>query len=454
MQLLKRHKRDLTLAGIVLATLVALVIIAAPSTTPAAPKASVGEILGTGSRGATAQTGGAALTDSQIAAYQDKLKVKSDDTTSNARLGLAYLQKAREVSDPTYYGKAEAVFKKALEIDPKNAEAMGGLGSLALSRHQFAEALDWGRKAQEARPGLSYNYGVVGDALVELGRYDEAVQVVQQMVDMRPDVSSYARVSYLRELYGKYDGAIEAMQEAVAAGGPTLENRAWVTYQLGMLYFNKNDLAQAEASFNQALLMMPDYVYGQAGLARIKAAKGDLEGAISLYAKITQRIPLTEFIIEYGDMLNATGKTTEAGRQYDLVRAIQKIYTQNGVNTDMEMALFDADHQQNLPLALEHARQQVTARPSIKASDVLAWTLYQTGDYAAARETSQKALRLGTQDALSFFHAGMIASKLGQTDEARTYLDKALSINPNFSFLHASEARKTLAGLGGPVAAK
>ncbi len=292
------------------------------------------------------------------------------------------------------------------------------------------------------------------DGLVELGRYDEAVKVVQQMVDLRPNISSYARVSYIRELYGKYEPAVEAMIQAIKAGAPVGENRAYVTYQLGNLYYNHNNLDKAQEVFQEALDVVPNYEYAQAGMARIKAARGDLNGAISLLSEVTQRFPLQEFLIDLGDIYNLAGKTAEANKQYDLLRAISKIYNANGVDTDLETALFDADHKNNLPQALEKAQKVFAERPSIKAADALAWTLYQTGDYAGAAKASQQSLKLGTQDALFFFHAGMIQAKLGQNNEARTFLEKALTLNPNFSFLHAPEAKKVLNGFGGALASK
>ncbi len=453
MQLLKRYRREAIIAGGVLITLAALLIITLPGIKPNKPDASLSQVLGSGNRSAVGAPANAQTTDTQISVYQDKLR-KKPDTDSYAKLGLAYLQKAREAGDPTFYTKAEGVLKKALELDANNAEALGGLGSLSLSRHQFAQALEWGQKAQKLRSYTSYNYGVVADALVELGRYDEAAQTVQQMVDLRPDISSYARVSYQRELHGQYEAAIEAMKQAVAARGPAAENLAWVTYQLGMLYFNRNKLEQAEASFQEALNTLPNYVYAQAGMARVKAARGDLGGAIGLYNQVTQRMPLPEFLIELGDMNTLANRADDAKKQYDLVRAIQKIYAENGVDTDLEMALFDTDHSYNLPEALAKAKQEYQARPSIKAADVLAWTLYKTGDYTGAAEASKQALRLNTQDPLALYHAGMIATKQGKTDEAKNYLEQALTLNPSFSFLHATEARKTLGDLGGVAAGK
>jgi tetratricopeptide (TPR) repeat protein len=387
------------------------------------------------------------LTDQQIEAYQQKLK-KSEDTASYAKLGQAYLQKAREIGDPVYYSKAEQVFKRALELDANNVEAMGGMGALALSRHQFTEALEWGEKARTLKPFIAYNYGVIVDAQVELGRYDDATKTLQAMVDLRPDISSYSRVSYLRELYGKTDGAIEAMKQAVQAGSPTPEGTSWVLYQLGNLYFNKNDLTTAETAYLQALTVSPNYVYAQAGMAKLTAARGNFEAAISQLEDVTRRMPLPEFVILLGDVYTAAGKTDAANRQYELVRQIERIYKANGVVTDLDMALFDADHAHNLPESLARVRQQYKLRPDIKAADALAWTLYQSGDYNAALEYSTKALQLGTQDSLYLYHHGMILAKLGKTSEARATLQKALDLNPHFSFRHAANARTAIANLG------
>lgn len=445
MQLIKRHKREAALVGVMVVTMVVLLIIIAFPAAPTTPKASLGELFGNTNRVAPAGGSVANLTDQQIASYQEKVRANPNTTVDQARLGLAYLQKAREVGDPTYYNKAEAVFKKTLELDPKNVEALGGMGSLYLSRHQFARGLEYGQQALVLKQS-SYNYGVITDGLVELGRYDEATETVQKMVNLRPDISSYSRVSYIRELYGEYDGAIEAMKEAVDAGAPKTENRAYVTYQLGNLYFNRGEVDQAEKVYTEALAMFPDYFYAQTGLAKVEASRGNFDKAIEIYLKVTQRLPLSEFIIELGDLYSLTNRLELAQKQYDLVRAIQKIYRENGVNTDMEMALFEADHNNDLPQALERARQEYAARPSIKAADVLAWTLYKSGDYQGASDASKQALKLGTLDRLAFFHAGMIAAKLGQKDEARQFLQKAL-VNPSFSFLHAAEARKTLLSL-------
>jgi Tfp pilus assembly protein PilF len=386
----------------------------------------------------------ASTTDSQVETLQTKLKQNPDDERAYVLLGLAYLQKVRETGDPTYYGKTEEALSRALDLQPDDFAAMIQMGALSLSRHQFREALAWGEKARAISPGTALIYGVIGDAQIELGQYDAALETFQTMVDMRPDLSSYSRASYIRELHGDVDGAIEAMQRAVQAGGPNAENTNWTRVQLGNLYFNSGRVAEAETQYEEALTLYPGYIHAIAGLARVQAARGEYDQAIKLYIEATNKIPLPEYVIALGDVYKAAGRSQEAQQQFSLVGVMERLYAANGVDSDLEIALFDADHDQNLKETLTLARKAYANRPSIYGADVLAWTLYKTGNYTEAKKYSQESLRLGTRDALKLFHAGMIALKLGDKVKASDYLDQALTINPHFSILYADEARKTL----------
>lgn len=385
--------------------------------------------------------------DDQIGALQDRLRAHSNDGTAATTLGDAYLLKVRETGDPSYYPKAEQLFKHALDLNDKDFDAMAGLGTLALARHDFAQGLAWGQRAIAISAFFPAAYGVIGDAQIELGRYDEAVKTFQQMVNMRPDLTSYSRVSYARELYGDTPGAIDAMQRAAVAGAGRPENVAWTQAQLGNLSFNQGDLDRATAQYNASLATLDGYVYGLAGLARVAAARGDLPGAIGLYTRAIQTMPLPEFVIALGDVYSVAGQPAAAAKEYALVDAMEQLYRQNGVDTDVEMALFAADHDRTLDQALKQARAEYAKRPSIRVADVLAWTLYKTGNAQEAAKYSQEALRLGTKDALMHFHAGMIEAALGHRDAAIGYLQQALAINPNFSILYAPKAQAELTRL-------
>lgn len=382
--------------------------------------------------------------DVQIQALQDQLRSHPDDWQAYGQLGLAYLQKARESGDPTYYQKTEEALDKALSFQADDYASIAAQGTLALARHDFASALEWGESARQINPSRAYAYGVIADAQIELGRYAEAIQTLQAMVDLRPDISSYSRVSYARELHGDTAGAIEMMQRAVDSGTPNSENTAWVRTQLAALYFNTGDLEQAELEYQRTLLDRPNYVYALAGLGRVRAAQGEMGEAIELLEQAVRVMPLPEFVITLGDLYQITGQQEAADRQYKLVATLEQLYRANGVDMDMEIALFHADHDQNLEETVNLARKAYLNRPSIHGADALAWALYKSGDYTEAQTYAEEALQLGTKDALKLFHAGMIALAVGDEAGAREYLEQVLAINPHFSILHADEAGRML----------
>jgi len=392
-----------------------------------------------------AAPGGLAAT---ISSLQSRLREARDDWRSYASLGLAYLQQARITADPSFYDKAEGVLRRSLELKGSgNYEAMLGLGSLAATRHDFSGALEWGRRAKSVDPYSAEARGLIGDALIELGRYRAGVSAYQDMIDLRPGLSAYARVSYARELTGDTKGAIAAMKLADQAATGSPHDGAWVGYQLGELHFGQGRLDQARRAYAKGAALAPDYLLNTAGLAKIAAARGHHARAASLLESVVAQYPSPELLILAGDVNSLAGRHAKAREMYELVRVTERLYAAGGVDTDLEMALFNADHGVALGDALADARAQYRKRPSILVADALAWTLYANGRYDAARRKATEALRLGTKSALLNYHAGMIAFRGGRAAEARRHLAEALALNPDFSFIHADSARSTLARL-------
>lgn len=383
-------------------------------------------------------------TDGLIAGLQRRLKENPKDFSSHIDLANAYLQKVRENGDPSLYAKAEELLDRAEKLEPHDPELFATRGILALARHDFAGALELGEKALALNPDTARYYGIVGDAQIELGRYEEAVGSYQEMINHRPDFNSFSRVAHARELYGDPDGAVEAMQDAVDAGAAVPENKAWAYVQLGNLEFTTGNLDEATKDYALATQTLSNYPPALAGQARVAAASGELERAAALYQQAFNRMPLPEYAIALGDVYAEMGDRREAQEQYELVRVIDSLFRANGVNTDLEIALFYADHGLELETSLEKARSAYSARPSIHAADVLAWTLYKTGNYEEARRYASESLRLGTRDPLKLFHAGMISKALGKDDQAREYLRQAEDLNPQFSVLHADAVESAL----------
>ena len=386
--------------------------------------------------------------DAIIAQLQAQLTRAPDDWKSYAYLGLAYVQQARTTADPTYYPKAQGVLETSMGLHPRGTEeGLVGLAALAAARHDFAGALRDGERARALDPYDANVYGVIGDAELELGRYDAAFDTFQHMVDLKPTLSSYARVSYARELQGDVPGALRAMTYARDVAG-TQADVAWASFQIGELYFNSGRPAQARAAYRRGIEADPNYVPNDAGLAKVAWAQGDVGAAIAGYRRVVQRYPAPEHVIALGDLYASIGETAQASRQYALVRAEERLFRANGVNVDLELSLFDADHG-DPAAALVAARAEWGRRHSIHVADAYAWALYANGRYAKAAAMSRFATSLGTRNALFFFHAGMIELRLGHRDAARGLLSRALRTNPHFSIQHAPEAVRTLASLGG-----
>jgi tetratricopeptide (TPR) repeat protein len=392
-----------------------------------------------------AAAGGGALDDS-IAALRERLRTAPGNWREYASLGLAYMAKARVTADPGWYARAEGALRASLRLrDEDNGDAILGLGALALARHNFGQALAHGRAVRALNPYDADADAVIGDALIELGRYDEAFETLQRMVDARPDLASYARASYARQLLGDVAGAIDAMGRAFGAAG-TPADAAWAAHQLGQLEVGRGRVAASAAWFERGLELDPASVQNLAGMARVAWARGDVGLAIARYREVVARYPAVEYAAALGDLYAAIGEEELAAEQYAVVDASRELAEANGVNVDLEVALFDADHG-HARSALAAARAEWSRRRSVQVADAYAWALYANGRYREAADVMDVALSLETRDATFLFHAGMIERALGRAAIAREHLREALALDPAFSILHAATAERVLAEL-------
>jgi tetratricopeptide (TPR) repeat protein len=377
-----------------------------------------------------------------ILRLQQHLRESASDADSFSLLGLAYQQRARETGDPSYYGKSDETLGRALRLQPGNPVALTGLASLALTRHRFRLALALAREAHAAAPAAARNYGAIGDALVELGRYREAFRAYDVLARLKPGLAAYARVSYARELRGDLAGAISAMELAAESAVPGSEAAAWAHVQLGKIYFATGRYREAAREQRVALGHVPGYAFALDALAHAEAALGRTQRAIALERRAVEATPLPQYVALLGDLYRSTGNRRAAARQYALIGAISRLLAANGVKTDLEIALFQADHGIDPRGALRRARSARRNRPSIDGDDVLAWALFRGGRCAEALPYSQRALRLSARDALKLFHRGMIERCLGHTGAARAWLERALRVSPHFSVLWAPVATR------------
>jgi tetratricopeptide (TPR) repeat protein len=389
----------------------------------------------------------AGLSTGDSAGYVRKLERRiaahPQDADALTLLGLSYQQRARETGDPTFYRLSGEALQRASRAGGPLTLIVQGQASLANTRHRFDKGLRLARLALRLDPENGAALGALGDALLNLGRYREAFKVYDRMALLAPGVASFTRVANARELLGRPGTAAEADRLALETDSTVPEHVAWTAVQLGNVYFNTGRLGEAASAYRKALVRLPGYVHAEAGLARVEASEGGYRRAIARLRHVVQVLPIPAYVIMLGDVLRASGHESQARREYALVGAIERLFAANGVRTELQTALFDLDHDRNVADALARARIAYTSAPGIYAEDALAWGLFRTGRCEQARSHSVHALRLGTRDALMVFHRAMIERCRGDSS-ARSWLRRALAINPHFSFLWAPVARKAL----------
>lgn len=385
--------------------------------------------------------------DHGIAKWTGALKQNPNDDKIWVRLGDTLMQKPRETADPRYYACAEQVYQQALARNPRSADAMAGMAWVSSDRNQYDKSADWANKAVALDPQNNTAYGLLGDDDAAVGHYDDAYAHYQKMLDIRPDIASYSRGARLLYQDGNSRKALWLMMKAIQTGSPYAENTAWCRTQFAEMLFDQGALLPAEQTIQTVLKTTPNDADALAAAGKFKAARGNYPAAIALLRKSVAIAPDPETLTMLGDLYALSGSKAEAEKQYALVEALYKKNTDAGIDDHEQIAQFDADHDRNLPQALQMAQQNKSSQ-NINDADTLAWCLYKNGQEDAAKTAIQAALARRTPEAGMLFHAGMIYAKAGDRVTGGKCLAHALSLNPYFNLRDAKTAADTLKQLG------
>jgi tetratricopeptide (TPR) repeat protein len=386
--------------------------------------------------------------DSEVAKASASTARRPDSDTAWVNLGDAFMQKARETADSAYYSRAEHAYRKALELNPKCIGAMAGLAWVSGGRHEFEASIDWSKKVLALDPKYTAAFGLIGDAAVEMGDYDEAFDQYQKMLDTKPDLSSYGRSAHLLQITGDTRRAVWLMMKGVAAGSPYAENTAWCRAQIGLIYYSDGAYLPADQVLEEGLKKLPNDYHLLAVMGKVKAARKDYPAAIEYYRRASEIAPQQDIVAALGDLYQLTGQTEEMQKQYALVETIARLNKANGVKGDMLTARFYADHNMKLDQALKLAEEEYATRKNVYAADTLAWCYFKNGRLDEAKKYIRIALKQNTPEALFHFHKGMIYAQAGDQGTAQQAFYEALSLSPNFDPLLAPVAQQQLLALG------
>jgi tetratricopeptide (TPR) repeat protein len=387
-----------------------------------------------------------------VTALQEKIKANPADIKSILALSNYFILEARITGNYAYYDRAAMqLINNIFKQDADNFQALTLKSLVYLSQHHFADGLAAAEKAKNINPYNAFVYGILVDGNVEMGNYDSALVSAQKMMDIRPDLRSYARASYLREIYGDYPGAIEAMKMAIGAGAPGDEATEWSRVQLGHLYENTGDLKNAEINYQTALNERPGYMYALAGMARLALSTKDYQKAIDYYRQAAEDANEGAFKEELATAYFRAGKKDEAVAMTKNLIAELNTNAQ-AANNDESIGHY-ADKElayaylslNNYDKALSHALAEYNRRPkNIEVNETVAWVYYKKGEAKKALPYLKEALKTNSKNPTLLCRAGIIYAKTGDTVKAKNYLQIVMQQNPNIDESLKKEAMEIL----------
>ena len=353
--------------------------------------------------------------DAGIEALRARVATDAGDIDAAVRLAEALMRAARVHSDAALPLEAERVLRSALQHSPDPlGERM--LATVYLSQHRFQDGLDIASRALKGRPADAWLHAVAGDAMLELGRYDEAFAMFDRAAALKPDSGVYARIAYARELQGDVDGAIAVMRMAAEATPVhDLEAQAWVFTQLGLLHLHRGALGEAERAFKRADVAFPSHPYPLGGKVRLAVARGDFAGALRL---IEGGPETPETLAMRGDLLRQLGRAGDAETAYRDAERLEREGWEQEEPQPAALARFLAERDRGIAEAVTLAERAAAGRTDIHTMDALAWSYFKAGRVADASAAIQRALRTGTRDPRIRCHARAIeAARTGDVPD-------------------------------------
>ena len=381
---------------------------------------------------------------SSITLFEKRVARDPEDFIAWNLLVDRYLRRERWTGDLEDLRRAAHAATRSLEAVPAELNIAGLTGSarVAIAQHRFADARAIAGKLREWQPEQSLPWQLLGDALLELGEYDDAARSYEEMLKIEGStVTTEPRLARLDIIQGRDDRARERFAIALALARelspPMPGTAAWCHVQIGELAFRHGDLEKAEKAYLAALDAQPESWIALEHLAELRGSQGANDEAIALYEKVIGQVPRAEFKHALGDLHAMLGHEAEARRWHESALSDYLKSVERGeVQYFHHLATFCADSINQPAQAVEWARKDLTLRHSIQAHDALAWALYKKGDITEAREEIAKALRTGAKDAHLLHHAGMIQMSAGDLVAGKAALQQAATANPHYNSFH------------------
>ena len=375
---------------------------------------------------------------------EDRVHGDADDFLAWNQLAERYHRELRRTGDDRFIERELQAAEHSLKAMPaaQNPEGLAALAQARLTAHRFAEAREAARQLREILPGKTRPLELLADAVTELGEYEEARKVCEELAKIEgAELSAAPRLAKLAIVEGKLEKAREHFQKGIVRGAGRAiaqpEMVAWFHLQMGELAFKGGDWDSAERLYAEAGEVWPEGYSVVDHVAELRGAQGRTAEAVALYEKLVVRVPRPEFFQALGDLQTLAGQPEKAAAWHARAEAAYLDSVKSGaVHFYHHLAGFYADSKEDAAQAVAWARKDLALRQGIYAHDALAWALYKKGEGAEAAEECAKALATGTRDPHLLYHAGMIRMAAGDVAGGKSAMQQAAAVNPKFNTFH------------------
>jgi tetratricopeptide (TPR) repeat protein len=377
----------------------------------------------------------------RLAFWAARVEAAPDDFLSLTQLALVRAEGARLTADLDGYQRALAEIDRSLAIVPAYPPTIRVRGSIRYALHDFAGALADAETVLAASPSDATALAVRGDALLELGRPDEAAMTYDRLDTITPGPWLGVRRARLASATGDSRRALALARKALASA-PSVDpgEVAFYAYALGEYGRLAGDADAARAGFEAALGVRPTDVAALLGLARIDVFEGRTAEAVAGLRSAVNVVPQPESLALLGDLLGASGDATEAEAAFETVRFIGELGSVQGAVYDRQLIRFELDHGGASAATLVAARALLADRPDSAGHDLVAWALYRLGRFDEAAVEIEAAREYGADDARLRFHDGAIALARGDRAGGIAVLEGALADGPALDPVERAEA--------------
>jgi serine/threonine-protein kinase len=331
--------------------------------------------------------------DNAVAVFRKALDVDPRYALAYAGLGEAYWRKHELTGSAVWVDPARAACEGALGIDPSLAEPHACLGMVLNGTGEYEKAVIEFSKAVNREPTNDLSYLGLATAYERLGRPEEAERTFRRAIQLRPHYwGGYNTLGAYYYRLGRFDEALTMFQQVAALAPDNVRAHS----SLGAIYFMTDRPKEAEAAFGKSLAIRPNYV-AASNLGTLYFFEGEYR------------------------------RSAEAFRQ-----ALALDQSNYQVWANLASALEWARQADESAAAYERARELVQERLSVNPRDAtlhMALANYNAalGDTAKGRASLDEVLRLAPADAYTLFQiAEFYEWRLKQRDEALTWLGKAV----------------------------